>query len=155
VWCDNTSEFLTGMLRTGRAGSTTATDHIALLTDAISQGPPPSQAASGPLRRRGRLLRPAGVAQRAGQIRGRSPGYSIGFSLTKQLSRPSGWFRRRSGPPRSTPTARSRAGADVAEITGLLGPGLLATWPLGGVLGDPLGHAGSALVGEGEWLPCR
>ncbi len=28
VWCDNTSEFLTAMLRTGRAGSNTAADHI-------------------------------------------------------------------------------------------------------------------------------
>lgn len=35
VWCDNTSEFLTGMLRTGRAGSNTAADHITVLADAI------------------------------------------------------------------------------------------------------------------------
>ncbi|WP_235735620.1 transposase [Nocardioides alcanivorans] len=39
VWCDNTSEFLAAKLRTGRAGSNTATDHIEVLTDAIAQVP--------------------------------------------------------------------------------------------------------------------
>jgi hypothetical protein len=39
VWCDNTQEFLAGMLRTGKAGSNTAADHIAVLTDAVNQIP--------------------------------------------------------------------------------------------------------------------
>lgn len=39
VWCDNTGEFLAGMLRTGRAGSNTAADHIQVLTQAITQVP--------------------------------------------------------------------------------------------------------------------
>ena len=39
VWCDNTQEFLAAKLRTGRAGSNTATDHIEVLTEAIAQVP--------------------------------------------------------------------------------------------------------------------
>jgi hypothetical protein len=39
VWCDNTSEFLTAQLRTGKAGSNTAVDHITVLTHAIAQIP--------------------------------------------------------------------------------------------------------------------
>ena len=39
VWCDNSQEFLAAKLRTGRAGSNTATDHIEVLTDAIAQIP--------------------------------------------------------------------------------------------------------------------
>src|SRR5690606_17619040 len=39
VWCDNTNEFLAGMLRTGKAGSNTAADHIAVLGEAIGQIP--------------------------------------------------------------------------------------------------------------------
>ncbi len=36
VWCDNSQEFLAGMLRTGKAGSNTAADHIAVLGEAIT-----------------------------------------------------------------------------------------------------------------------
>lgn len=36
VWCDNTSEFLAAKLRTGRAGSNTAVDHIEVLAAAIA-----------------------------------------------------------------------------------------------------------------------
>ncbi len=39
VWCDNTSEFLAAKLRTGRAGSNTAADHIEVLAAAIAQVP--------------------------------------------------------------------------------------------------------------------
>lgn len=39
VWCDNTAEFLAATLRTGKAGSNTATDHIEVLTQAITQVP--------------------------------------------------------------------------------------------------------------------
>jgi len=39
VWCDNTNEFLAAILRTGKAGSNTAADHIEVLTAAIAQVP--------------------------------------------------------------------------------------------------------------------
>lgn len=37
VWCDNTGEFLAAELRTGRAGSDTAVDHIQVLGEAVTQ----------------------------------------------------------------------------------------------------------------------
>jgi hypothetical protein len=39
VWCDNTTDFLAGMLRTGKAGSNTAADHMEVLGQAIAQVP--------------------------------------------------------------------------------------------------------------------
>ena len=39
VFLDNTNEALAGILRTGRAGSNTATDHISVLDQALSQLP--------------------------------------------------------------------------------------------------------------------
>lgn len=39
VWCDNTNEFLAAMLRTGKAGSNTAADHVEVLTAGIAQVP--------------------------------------------------------------------------------------------------------------------
>jgi len=68
VWCDNTNEFLAAMLRTGKAGSNTAADHITVLTEAISQipGSPPEQPAD-PLRRCRRLAPAPGLAGRPRQ----------------------------------------------------------------------------------------
>ena len=39
VWCDNTGELLAARLRPGNAGSNTAADHTAVLTEAIAQIP--------------------------------------------------------------------------------------------------------------------
>ena len=39
VWCDNTGGFLAAMLRTGKAGSNTAADHIEVLSAGASQQP--------------------------------------------------------------------------------------------------------------------
>ena len=42
AWCDNTGEVLALLLRPGNAGSNTAADHIAVLTEAIAQIPAPA-----------------------------------------------------------------------------------------------------------------
>lgn len=39
AWCDNTGEFLAGMLRPGSAGSNTSADHIVVLAAALAQIP--------------------------------------------------------------------------------------------------------------------
>ena len=39
AWCDNTGESLAFRLRPGNAGSNTASDHIAVLTEALAQIP--------------------------------------------------------------------------------------------------------------------
>lgn len=43
AWCDNTGENLAVKLRTGSAGSNTVTDHIEVLTAAITQIPDPAR----------------------------------------------------------------------------------------------------------------
>lgn len=87
VWCDNTGEFLAAALRTGRAGSNTAADHIQVLGEAITQVPMPY--------RRNLLIRcdGAGASQQLldwlhaqGQVRGRSLDYSVGFTIGHALS---------------------------------------------------------------------
>lgn len=39
VWCDNTSEWLSVLLRPGNAGANTAADHITVLAAAVRQVP--------------------------------------------------------------------------------------------------------------------
>lgn len=86
VWCDNTSEFVTGMLRTGKAGSNTASDHIEILSDAIKQIPASH--------RKHLLIR----SDRAGgsrtllewlttqnQVKGRRVEYSVGLAITAKV----------------------------------------------------------------------
>lgn len=129
VWCDNTTEFLAAKLRTGKAGSNTAADHIEVLTEAIAQIP------AG--RRKNLLIRADGAGSShklidwlvaLGQVRGRTVEYSVGYSINEKirnaikLCKPSMW----------TPAAEAdgdvRDGADVVEITGLLD---LSGWPPG------------------------
>jgi hypothetical protein len=86
VWCDNTSEFLAGQLRTGRAGSNTAADHITVLSEAISQIPA--------VHRKDLLVRADGAGSShallewltgQGQVRGRRVEYSVGFAVTEKI----------------------------------------------------------------------
>jgi len=86
VWCDNTEEFLTGRLRTGKAGSNTAADHIEVLTEAIGQVPA--------AHRKNLLIRSDGAGashqlldwlHAQDQVRGRSVDYSVGFSVTENI----------------------------------------------------------------------
>jgi len=86
VWCDNTTEFLTGMLRTGKAGSNTAADHITVLSDAIAQTPA--------VYRKNLLIRADGAGSShdlldwltaQGKVRGRRLEYSVGFPTTDKI----------------------------------------------------------------------
>jgi len=86
VWCDNTEEFLAGTLRTGRAGSNTAADHITVLADAIGQVPA--------AHRKKLLVRSDGAGAshdlldwltEQGKVRGRSVEYSVGFAITDKI----------------------------------------------------------------------
>lgn len=132
VWCDNTSEFLASMLRTGRAGSNTAADHIAVLADAISQVP-------GKHRKR-LLIRSDGAGashdlltwlHEQGKIRGRSVDYSVGFAITEQIRDAISLVPTQVWTPALDADGGVREGGDVAELTGLLDPKLLAKWPPG------------------------
>jgi len=129
VWCDNTEEFLAAQLRTGRAGSNTAADHIAVLTDAIGQVPA--------VHRKKLLVRSDGAGAShdlldwltaQGQVRGRRVEYSVGFAITEKIRDaitivPATVWR-----PASDADGGIREGGDVAELTGLLD---LKKWPAG------------------------
>jgi hypothetical protein len=132
VWCDNTQEFLAGMLRTGKAGSNTAADHIAVLTDAVNQIP---------ARHRKRLLiRSDGAGashdlldwlHEQDKVRGRRVEYSVGFALTEHIRDAIGLVPKQVWTQAIEADGEVREGADVAELTGLLDPAVLAGWPDG------------------------
>lgn len=132
VWCDNTEEFLTAMLRTGRAGSNTAADHVTVLTDAIAQIP-------GTYRKH-LLIRCDGAGashelvdwlHKQDQVRGRTVEYSVGFAVTEHVRTAIGQVPKKTWTPAMDADGEQRAGGDIAEITGLLDPDLLAKWPTG------------------------
>ena len=129
VWCDNTHEFLAAALRTGRAGSNTAADHIQVLGEAITQVPMPY--------RRNLLIRCDGAGashqlldwlHAQGQVRGRSLDYSVGFTIGENVRHAITELPVGSWSPALKADGQVREGGEVAEITGLLN---LDGWPTG------------------------
>jgi hypothetical protein len=139
AWCDNTGEALALKLRPGNAGSNTAADHLAVLTEAISQIPDPQ--------RRDLLITCDGAGATLDLIRhiselnkvhARRVHYSVGFDLDHRaraalgLVRESDWQHvwNREGRPRPLD---GEHGAGVVELTGLLRTSLggdeLGNWP--------------------------
>ncbi len=132
VWCDNTQEFLAGKLRSGNAGSNTASDHIEVLTDAIAQVPG--------THRRKLLVRSDGAGAshglldwltREGNIRGRSVEYSVGFAITEKLRDAIDLVPNKVWTPAINAVGGIREGSDVAELTGLIDPAMMKKWPTG------------------------
>lgn len=129
VWCDNTSEFLAAQLRTGKAGSNTAADHIRVLGEAIAQVPA--------AHRKDLLIRSDGAGAshdlldwltEQGQIRGRRVEYSVGFAVTEKIREAIKLVPKKAWTPASDADGGVREGGDVAELTGLLD---LSSWPEG------------------------
>ena len=132
VWCDNTSEFLAAKLRAGNAGSNTTADHIEVLTEAIAQVPG--------THRKKLLIRSDGAGAshglldwltEQGQVRGRSVEYSVGFAITDNLRAAIDLVPKKIWTPALDADGGVRDGGDVAEITGLIDPAMLAKWPVG------------------------
>ena len=132
VWCDNTQEFLAGLLRPGRAGSNTAADHIAVLADAIAQVPA--------VHRKRLLIRSDGAGashellgwlHEQGQARGRTLEYSVGFAITEHVRDAITLVPKKVWTPAMDADGSVREGGDVAELTGLIDPAVLARWPPG------------------------
>jgi hypothetical protein len=132
VWCDNTQEFLTGLLRPGRAGSNTAAHHIAVLADAISQVPA--------AHRRRLLIRSDGAGashdlvgwlHEQGTVRGRTLEYSVGFAVTEHIRDAITRVPKKVWTPALDADGGVREGGDVAELTGLIDAAVLTRWPPG------------------------
>lgn len=132
AWCDNTGEFLAGKLRAGNAGSNTTADHIEVLTEAIAQIPA--------AHRKKLLIRSDGAGAShglldwltaQGQVRGRSLDYSVGFSITENLRDAIDLVPTKVWTPAIDADGGIREGGDVAELTGLIDPTVLARWPAG------------------------
>lgn len=130
AWWDNTGEALAAVLRPGNAGSNTASDHIAVtdlalaqLPDAHRHGVPILVSADG-----------AGATQawlahlRAQRQTGVDLEFSVGFTMTTAvqaaiLALKQAWT------PAINADGSVREGADVAELTGMLGDLTAAGWP--------------------------
>lgn len=127
VWCDNTQELLSVMLRPGNAGANTAADHIDVLGAAIAQIPRRY--------RRRLLIRSDGAGAShdlldwltdQNRVRGRNVEYSIGFPITEKLREAITLVPEKVWTPALNADGEVRDSAQVAELTGLLD---LDSWP--------------------------
>jgi hypothetical protein len=133
VWLDNTNEALAAVLRTGRAGSNTTADHIAVtdlalaqLPDAHRHGTPILISADGAGATKDwlahlRTQRSSGVDLR----------FSVGFTMTDKVQAAILDLPAAVWTPAINADGSAREGADVAELTGLLPHLTDAGWPAG------------------------
>ena len=124
AFLDNTNEALAGLLRTGRAGSNTAADHIELLDLAVAQIPDAWRGKPILVRGDGAGFSHSLISYlaRQGWV------YSVGWPVTDTVRTAIATLVRRSWTPAIEADGSIRDGADVAELTGLLD---LSGWPPG------------------------
>jgi hypothetical protein len=133
AWLDNTDEALAAVLRPGNAGSNTATDHIAVtdlalaqIPDAYRHGVPILVSADG-----------AGATQawlahlRAQRETGVDLEFSVGFTMTATVQAAILALPKIAWTQAINADGSLRDGADVAELTGMLGDLTAAGWPSG------------------------
>jgi hypothetical protein len=125
---DGTGEPLAILLRAGNAGSNTATDHVAVIKQALTQLP-----AHRPGHRPGRkvLIRTdgaGGTRRLIGWLTGRRLSYSVGFTLSANTPDLLAKIPENGWTPAYDAHDQVRDGAWVAELTGLLD---LEGWPAG------------------------
>jgi hypothetical protein len=65
------------------------------------------------------------------RVRGRRVEYSVGFAITAPIRRAIATCPEAAWGPALNPNGDIRDGADIAELTGFLAPGMLAKWPDG------------------------
>jgi hypothetical protein len=133
VFCDNTGEFLAGLLRAGNAGANTAADHIHVLDQALTQIPDAYRYGT-PL-----LIRVDGAGGtkaflahvRGLRERGVASEFSVGWAITDRERAAIAALPEQVWAQAIDADGNPREGAAVAEITGLLPAGVLAAYPLG------------------------
>jgi hypothetical protein len=133
AFLDNTGEALAGLLRPGNAGSNTAADHITVTDAALAQIPEADRYGQ-PI-----LVRADGAGATKEWLRylrglrslGLQVEFSVGFTMTTAVQAaidalpPAAWT------PAIEADGSLRDGADIAEVTGVLGDPGAAGWPAG------------------------
>jgi Transposase DDE domain group 1 len=133
AFCDNSGEFLAGLLRPGNAGANTAADHITVLDQALDQIPD-AHRHGVPI-----LLRADGAGctkaflAHIRSLRGQAvlTEFSVGWAVTERERKAIDRLPARAWTPALDADGRHRDGADVAELTGLLPAGTLVDYPPG------------------------
>lgn len=125
---DNTGEALAGLLREGRAGSNTTTDHITVLDQALAQIPDAHRHGTAILLRADAAGSSHGFLAHIRSLRDRHLDirFSVGAAITEPvreaIKAATGWI------PAIDADGDLREHAEVCEITGLFDP---AGWPEG------------------------
>jgi hypothetical protein len=133
AWLDNTGEALAAVLRPGNAGSNTAADHItvtdlalAQIPDAHRHGTPILVSADGAGATRAWLAH-----LRAQRQTGVDLEFSVGFTMTVTVQAAILALSQTAWTEAINSDGSPRHGADVAELTGMLGDLTAAGWPAG------------------------
>jgi hypothetical protein len=117
---DNTNEALAGILRTGRAGSNTAADHITVLGQALAQLPEAARAGRILVRTDGAGFSHEFLDHLVQQPDGRGLEYSVGYAVTEDVRTAIGMLPRWAWVEAIDADGGLRDGAQVAEITDVL-----------------------------------
>ena len=133
AFCDNSGEFLAGLLRPGNAGANTATDHITVLDAALEQVPDAHRHGVRLLvRADGAGCSKAFLAHvRSLREQATVAEFSVGWTVTERERKAIDRLPARAWTPAIDADGRHRDGAGVAELTGLLPAGTLADYPPG------------------------
>jgi hypothetical protein len=133
AFCDNSGEFLAGLLRPGNAGANTATDHITVLDQALAQVPdahrhgvPLLVRADGAGCSKAFLTHVRSLRQQQVMTE-----FSVGWAVTDRERAALSRLPARAWTAAIDADGRHRDGAHVAELTGLLPAGTLADYPPG------------------------
>jgi hypothetical protein len=133
VFCDNSGEFLAGLLRPGNAGANTAADHITVLDQALAQFPdahrhgvPMLVRADGAGCTKAFLAHIRGLRQQHVLTE-----FSVGWAVTDRERAAIRQLPERAWTAAVDADGRHRDGAHAAELTGLLPAGTLADYPPG------------------------
>jgi len=131
AFCDNTGEFLAGVLHSGNAGANTAADHITVLDQALVQlpeqyryGTPILVRADGAGCSKAFLAHLRGLSER-----GVSCEFSVGWHIGARERTAIGLVTETTWAQAIDADGGPRDGAGLAEITGLLPAGVLADYP--------------------------
>ena len=133
AFLDNSGEFLSGLLRPGNAGANTATDHIIVLDAALAQVPDAHRHGTPILvRADGAGCSKAFLAHVRG-LRDQTvtAEFTVGWAVTDRERDAIRRLPARAWTDAVDAEGRTRAGAHVAELTGLLPVGTLADYPPG------------------------